>query len=65
MTTEEKSKRISLTEVLFYLEEMHSMDMLDEFSEEVYIKYQWEGKMLLADFLQVCKRVRKWQEIKF
>ena len=55
---------VSHSEVMFYLEEMIEMDLVDEIEERLYTDIKWK-KYSKKDYTYVQNRVREWQEEQF
>ena len=62
---ENRKYQFNLTELLFYMEEMYSMDMLSEKGTYIYERYKMTNKISNADCTYIHKQIEKWHFEKF
>ena len=57
--------QFNLTELLFYMEEMYSMDMLSEKGTYIYERYKMTNKISSKECAYIHKQVEEWFFEKF
>ena len=67
MLNQEKvhKKATHISELVFYLEEMYQMDMLDEKEESIYVSHRSDMKVSKLDWKYVLKRMNSYTYEKF
>ena len=64
-TIQEHKPQTNLSELLFYLEEMYSMDMLSEKGTDIYERYKFGYQMTKSEYTYIYKQIDKWFFMKF
>ena len=67
MLNQEKvhKKQTHISELVFYLEEMYQMEMLDEKEESIYLSHRSDMKVSKSDWKYVLKRMYNYTYEKF
>lgn len=64
-TIQEHKRQTNLSELLFYMEEMYSMDMLSEKGTDIYERYKFGHQMTISERSYIYSQIEKWFFEKF